>query len=413
MTLRWALVGLLFLASVLNYVDRQTLAILAPTIQKDLGMTDPQYAMVNNFFLVAYTISYLVSGRLTDKLGPRKALALYISFWSVANMLTGLSRSLASLSAFRFLLGLGEAGNWTTAPKLVSEWFSAKERGLAIGLYTLGATIGATIAPPLILWLASTGHWQNAFFATGAAGLLWLIPWLLVYKSNLSPSPSPGRSYFTGKGEPEEESSDSPRRVPACGWGVRGEEAWQVVLALLLARLLTDPLWYFIQSWFAKYLVAERGLTQQQVSITWVVFLAADFGAIGGGWLSGVLIKRGMPTVAGRLRVMLFCACLTPLTALIALAPTVNGALVFAMIVTLAHMAWMINGSTLVTDLIPKDKLATVFGLVAAGSTLGGLLMNSLVGNTVGAFGYRPTFFALSGLHLCAFALLSIALKKK
>ncbi|WP_395089680.1 MFS transporter [Armatimonas sp.] len=416
MSLRWALVGLLFLASVLNYVDRQTLAILAPTIQKDLGMTDPQYAMVNNFFLVAYTISYLVSGRLTDKLGPRKALALYISFWSVANMLTGLSRSLVSLSAFRFLLGLGEAGNWTTAPKLVSEWFAAKERGLAIGLYTLGATIGATIAPPLILWLASTGHWQNAFFATGAAGLLWLVPWLLIYRSNLSPAPitsppapSPGRSSLTGKEESRSELSPRPGTPRSEGGGGRG----QVVVGLLLARLLTDPLWYFIQSWFAKYLVAERGLTQQQVSITWVVFLAADFGAIGGGWLSGVLIKRGMPTVAGRLRVMLLCACLTPLTALIVLSPTVNGALAFAMTVTLAHMAWMINGSTLVTDLVPKEKLATVFGLVAAGSTLGGLLMNSLVGNTVGAFGYRPTFFALSGLHLCAFALLSLALKKR
>lgn len=389
--LRWVLVGLLFLASVLNYVDRQTLAILAPTIQKELGMSDPQYATVNNFFLVAYTISYLVSGRLTDKLGPRTALALYISFWSVANMLTGLARSVAMLSAFRFLLGLGEAGNWTTAPKLVSEWFSAKERGLAIGLYTLGATIGATIAPPLILWLASTGHWQNAFFATGAAGLVWLIPWLLVCPR----------------------TTVAPAEPLAPAQQGEGKVAWQVVLGLLLARLLTDPLWYFIQSWLAKYLVAERELTQQQVSITWVVFLAADIGAIGGGWLSGVLIKRGMPTVAGRLRVMLVCACLTPFTALIALAPSVNGALAFAMVATLAHMAWMINGSTLVTDLIPKDKLATVFGLVAAGSTLGGLLMNSLVGNTVGAFGYRPTFFALSGLHLCAFALLSIALKKK
>lgn len=396
MSLRWVLVGMLFLASVLNYVDRQTLAILAPTIQKDLGMTDPQYATVNNFFLVAYTISYLVSGRLTDKLGPRNALALYISFWSVANMLTGLARSVASLSAFRFLLGLGEAGNWTTAPKLVSEWFSAKERGLAVGLYTLGATIGATIAPPLILWLASTGHWQNAFFATGAAGLLWLVPWLLVYRN----APPIART------EQEEENSHTGR-------GQGGQVAWQVVLGLLLARLLTDPLWYFIQSWLSKYLTAERGLTQQQVSITWVVFLAADFGAIGGGWLSGLLIKRGMPTVAGRLRVMLVCACLTPLTALVALAPTVNGALAFAMVVTLAHMAWMINGGTLVTDLIPKDKLATVFGLVAAGSTVGGLLMNSLVGNTVAKYGYKPTFFALSGLHLTAFLVLSLALKKR
>jgi len=392
MSLRWVLVGLLFLASVLNYVDRQTLAILAPTIQKDLGMTDPQYALVNNVFLVAYTISYLVSGRLTDRLGPRKALALYLSFWSVANMLTGLARSVASLSSFRFLLGLGEAGNWTTAPKLVAAWFSPKERGLAVGLYTLGATLGATIAPPLILWLAATGHWQNAFFATGAAGLLWLIPWLLVCpRTSATPEPDP---------------------LPPAP---RGDEpvAWKPVLGLLFARLLTDPLWYFIQSWLAKYLVAERGLTQQQVSVTWVVFLAADLGAVGGGWLSGRLIQRGMPAVAGRLRVMLFCACLTPFTALIPLAPQLTGALAFAMLATLAHMAWMINSSTLVTDLIPQAKVATVFGLVAAGSTVGGLLMNSLVGYTVGTVGYRPTFFVLSGLHLSAFFLLSLLLKKR
>lgn len=393
MSWRWVLVGLLFLASVLNYVDRQTLAILAPTLQKDLGMTDPQYAMVNNVFLVAYTISYLVSGRLTDRIGPRKALALYLSFWSVANMLTGLARSVASLSAFRFLLGLGEAGNWTTAPKLVATGFSPKERGLAVGLYTLGATIGATLAPPLILWLAATGHWQNAFFATGAAGLLWLIPWLLLCPQPLPPAPSPGRSPV------------------ARGQG--GQVSWKLVLGLLLARLLTDPLWYFIQSWLAKYLVAERGLTQQQVSITWVVFLAADFGALGGGWLSGRLIQRGIPAVAGRLRVMLFCACLTPFTALIPLAPQVNGALAFAMLATLAHMAWMINSSTLVTDLIPPEKVATVFGLVAAGSTVGGLLMNSFVGYTVGTVGYRPTFFVLAGLHLSAFFLLSQLLKKR
>ena len=164
--LRWVLLVLLFLASVLNYVDRQALAILAPTVQADLGMSDAQYAWVNNAFLVAYTISYVLSGRLTDRIGPRRALAAYIAFWSVANMLTGLARSVASLGAFRFLLGLGEAGNWTTAPKLAAEWFAPKERGFAVGFYTLGATIGATIAPILVTWLASGGRWQYAFFAT-------------------------------------------------------------------------------------------------------------------------------------------------------------------------------------------------------------------------------------------------------
>ena len=160
--LRWWIIGMIFFASVMNYIDRQALSILAPTVQKELGLTNQDYALVVNLFLVAYTISYIVSGRVVDKLGVRLSLALFIGWWSVANMLTAFSRSLGSLGAFRFLLGLGEAGNWTAAPKAVSEWFPARERGLAIGIYTLGATIGATLAPVLILALASWHSWQAA-----------------------------------------------------------------------------------------------------------------------------------------------------------------------------------------------------------------------------------------------------------
>ena len=195
---RWWIVALLFGAAVLNYVDRQTLSALAPTIQGDLKMDDRDYANVVNIFLVAYTIAYLISGRIADKLGTRASMAIFVVWWSVANMLTAASQGVKSLSGFRFLLGLGEAGVWPAASKVVSEWFPAKERALAIGFYTMGATIGATVAPYLVIplatfayaetmpvisnWLGQGTGWRIAFIVTGLAGLVWLIPWLLFYR---------------------------------------------------------------------------------------------------------------------------------------------------------------------------------------------------------------------------------------
>jgi len=170
--LRWWVVSLIFFASVLNYVDRQALSILAPTVQQELGLSNEDYAAVLNAFLVAYTVALILSGKIVDSFGVRLSLALFVGWWSIANILTGFARSAGSLGVCRFLLGLGEAGNWTAAPKAVSEWFPARERGLAIGIYTLGATIGATLAPILIVGLASWHSWQAAFIVTGSAGLV-------------------------------------------------------------------------------------------------------------------------------------------------------------------------------------------------------------------------------------------------
>lgn len=370
---------MVFLASVLNYVDRQALSILAPTVQKDLKLTNEDYAFVVNLFLIAYTISYILSGRIVDKLGVRVSLALFIGWWSIANMLTAFSRSLGSLGVFRFLLGLGEAGNWTAAPKAVSEWFPARERGIAIGVYTLGATIGATLAPILILQLAERGSWQSAFVVTGAAGLLWLVPWLWLYRR---PSEHPRVT----DAELAHIASDTAAEQTASGgdWG-----GWRALLArrelwlLVVGRMLTDPVWYFFQFWFAKYLYEGRGLDQKSLSVTWVVFLAADIGALSGGWFSGLLVKRKVAPAASRLRVMLVCAALVPAAALIPLIGSVWGVLAFGMVAVLAHMAWLINLSALVTDLVPRRSLATVFGLVAAGSTVGGIVMNQGVGKLV------------------------------
>jgi ACS family hexuronate transporter-like MFS transporter len=418
--LRWWIAGMLFLASVLNYLDRQTLSILAPTIQKELELTDQDYALVVNLFLVAYTTATLLSGRVVDRLGVRVSLALFVGWWSVANLLTGFARSIVSLGIFRFLLGLGEAGNWTAAPKAVSDWFPARERGIAIGIYTLGATIGATIAPLLIVGIASRYGWQMAFVITGIAGLVWLVPWLWLYRRpgehpritdterahlGLAPSsehvggvPSPrGMATPTlGEGTPPTSNLPAPDEKPE-GWLVvlRRREVWM----LMLTRLLTDPVWYFYQFWFAKYLYGERGVSQLGLSITFVIFLAADFGALGGGWFSGQLIKRQHTAPASRIWIMAAAACLMPLSALVPQVTTVNVVLALGMIVVFAHMTWLINLSSLVVDLIPKRSLATTFGVIAAGSSLGGMMMNWAVGRLVTNASYGPAFVVMACVH--------------
>jgi ACS family hexuronate transporter-like MFS transporter len=401
--LRWWIVAMIFFASVLNYLDRQALSILAPTIMQELNLSNEDYASVLNGFLVAYMIAYLCSGRIVDKCGVRFSLALFVGWWSVANICTAFARSFASLGAARFLLGLGEAGNYTAAPKAVSEWFPARERGLAVGIYTLGATIGATIAPVLIVSLAAWHSWQAAFVVTGIAGLLWLIPWLWLYR-RVEEHPR-----LTDKERMLITSDHASAEAASRGedWG----RWWQVfkhreVWLFMIARMVTDPVWYFFQFWFAKYLYDARGLDQMALSVTWVIFLAADLGSLGGGWLSGLLIKRKISAINSRLWIMFGCAVIVPLAALIPQIGALWLLLAVGMCAVLAHMAWLINLSTLVVDTVPKRSLAMIFGFVAAGSSLGGIVMNKAVGYIVTGHSYAPAFYLMAVVHPLALVLL-------
>ena len=402
--LRWWIVALIFFASVLNYIDRQALSILAPTIQKDLALSNEDYASVLNWFLIAYTVALIASGKIVDRFGVRFSLALFVGWWSISNILTGFARSAASLGACRFLLGLGEAGNWTAAPKAVSEWFPARERALAIGIYTLGATVGATLAPVLIVGLASWHSWQAAFIVTGSAGLVWLIPWLWLYRRPREhPRLSAAERTLIESGQAADQAAAA---AAAPDWGkwhrvlLRRE-----VLLLIFARMLTDPVWYFFQFWFAKYLYDARGLDQKSLSVTWVVYLAADIGVLSGGWLSGLLIKRGTAPVRSRLWIMLACAVLVPLGAVIPHVDALWLVLAFGMVAVLAHLAWLINLSALVVDLVPRGSLAFAFGVIAAGSSLGGLMMNKAVGSLVTNTSYDPAFGFMLLLHPLAWLL--------
>jgi ACS family hexuronate transporter-like MFS transporter len=411
--MRWWIVVLLFTAAVLNYIDRQTLATLAPTIQKDLVMNDQDYANVINIFLVAYTFAYLISGRIADKIGTRISMLLFVTWWSVANMFTAAAKGVTSLSVYRFLLGLGEAGIWPAASKAVSEWFPAKERALAIGLYTMGATIGATIAPYIVIplathsyaetmptvanWLGQGTGWRLAFILTGLIGLMWLIPWIITYrlpaKSKLITTPE---FEMIENSAAKENAADAEK---ANTWSWKKVFSFRGTWLLLIGRLITDPVWYFYQFWFPKYLSTDRNLSQEQLKITWVIYAAAGVGSLLGGWLSGKIVKRGVTPVASRMRVMLGCACIMWLSPFIATATDLSVSMAFTVCTVLASMAWLINISSLVVDVVPKHSLGTVFSVVAAGSTLGGILMNMIVAAMVTGLSAKSAGFLDRGFH--------------
>jgi ACS family hexuronate transporter-like MFS transporter len=388
---------------VINYLDRQALSILARTIQDDLELSDIEYARIVQGFLLAYTISYLVSGRLTDWLGTRLSMAVFIIWWSFANIGTAFAASFLTLGLWRMLLGIGEPGNWTVGPKALSEWFPPRERGLAYGMFTMGATIGATVAPPLIAWLALSYTWRGAFVITGVLGLVWVVPWLWLY---YPPGAHPRLT--------EAERAIVPVAADARGETARraGWALWRPLLTerdtwlLLGSRVLTDPVWYFYLFWFPKYLTDTRGLSLVEVGrVAWIVYLAADIGALLGGWLSGRLIDRGHAPMTARKMVLRLAATTILVGPFVAWAPSIPLALACGAIVALSQLAWQVTIGALIVDRYPPGSVATAFGIVAAGSGFGGMLSTGVVGYLVTNYSYVPVFVGMAALHPLALAL--------
>ena len=283
-------------------------------------------------------------------------------------------------------MGFGEAGVWVVGPKAVSELFAAEDRALAIGIYTAGATLGATIAPPLIASLSNAFGWRSVFLITGLAGLCWVAPWLFLYRT-------PSR----------------PHRAAAA----KMQPAWRVILQnrnlwlLLFARMMTDPVWYFYLFWYPKYLNDGRHLSLGQVGHTvWIVYFAADLGTVLGGWISGRAIRAGVQTLRARRLVMTAAALLLPLSPLVYFLPSLSAGLIIAGIIAFAHMTWMITMAAALVDLFPSNQIATAFGFVAAGSGLGGLLSTEIIAHSVTSAGFMPVFLAMGCLHPLAIFLI-------
>lgn len=404
--LRWLVAFALFSAALLNYLDRNVLGLLAVSIQKDLSISNQGYASIINFFLIAYTIANLLSGRVVDKLGVRLSLALFVGWWTIANAFTGLARSLTQLCGLRFMLGLGEAGCYTASPKAVAEWFPVSERGTAVGIYSAGGAVGATLAPVMVALVAGNFGWRWVFAVTPVLAGLWLLLWLWLYKN---PATHP---HMTDKernflavnlAATQAAAAAQPKESELALWkGVLREPlVWQ----LMLARLITDPVWYFFQFWFPKYLQNVRGLDQKGVAIMWMIFAAATVGFILGGFFSGRLVRRGSLPPAARLWIMLMSAALVPLVGFVPAIPSVMGVIGIAMVVAYAATAWLSNITSLVVDLVPQRILGTAFGVIACGSALGGFFMNKGVAWLIDHRSYDDSFYIMAVAHPVALLL--------
>ena len=389
----WYLVGLISLVALINYFDRQSLSVVAPRFQAELHLSDEGYGHVVSLFLLASAFSYAVAGFITDWLGTRASMALFVGWWSVAEASTAFVHSAAQLAAARFCLGLGEPGLWVAAPKAVGETLEEKHHSLAIGIYTMGATVGAVVALPAIAAITMHLPWKSIFILDGCAGILWLFFWFSAYpRQKVRPQKAGGADIIEVS--------------------VRGSSLKEVLISaktwkLMVARGLTDPVWYFYLFWFPKYLLEARHLPLQQVArIGWLVYLFAGVGTLLGGLFSGWLIRRGVAPGTAYRRCMLICAALVPLSPLAGIASNAFISVSVASIVALAHMAWLIALSSTVIALYPSSQLGKAFGLIAAGSAFGGMLSTEIVAYVVTQHGYLPLFFLMMFLHPMALLLL-------
>ena len=398
--MRWWIAALLFLVTVINLVDRLTVSVLAPVITTELGLSNLQFASITTWFLVAYTASQGLSGKLYDRIGARRGFTLSISIWSIAACAHAFARGVLSLSCFRFILGLGEAGNWPGAAKVIAEWFPREQRALGMGIFNSGVCIGSVLAPPLIVWLQVRFGWQTTFLATGALGFLWLTLWLLFYESPDKHSAITAEEYSLIK-----EGQASSQRKPKISWMqlLQVRQTW----AIVLSRFLTDPVWWLYITWLPLYLHNVRGFDLKRIGMfAWVPFLTADAGSLLGGWLSGRLIKEGWSTNRARKSVVLIGALLMTAGIPAALTSDAMVALAFISLVTFGFQAWINNVQTLPSDYYPEEAVASVAGLGGVGAGIGAILYILTTGWVVDHFSYTPVLLVAGLLPVLGTALL-------
>jgi MFS transporter, ACS family, aldohexuronate transporter len=398
---RWLICALIFLATTINYVDRQVIGILKPTLQGELGWSEIDYANIVTAFQAAYAIGLLVSGWLMDRVGTKVGYALALILWSVAAMGHALVRSVTGFATARFVLGLGEAGNFPAAIKAVAEWFPKKERALATGLFNSGTNVGALVAPLIVPWLTINYGWQWAFILTGAFGFLWLLLWLPLYgQPETHPRVSESeRAYI--RSDPPEPSGSIPwaRLFPH-------REAW----AFAIGKFMTDPIWWLYLFWIPDFLNRNYGLKLTELGPPLVViYLVADVGSIGGGWLSSSLIKRGWTINAARKTTMLICALLvTP----IVFASQVQHLWVAVALVSLAaaaHQGWSANLFTFTSDMFPRRAVGSVVGFGGMAGAIGGVLISKVTGYILEFTGSYVAVFLIAGFtYLAALGLIHL-----
>lgn len=378
---KWLVLGFAFLATVINYLDRQTLSVMAPLLLEEFHISPKGYSHIIFAFMLAYTLMNGVAGRLLDRLGSRIGYGLTIAWWSAAEMLHALSAGAFSLGVFRFLLGIGEAGNYPAGVKLIAEWFPVEERSLASGVFNSGASIGAILAPPLLAWIVLSTGWKTAFLVVGLSGFVWLAAWMCFYR------------------EPQGLiGGDLTERVPLKTL-LQSRFLWQFTLS----KVFSDPVWYFYTFWFPQYLKVAHGFSMRQIGEkAWIPFFTAAIGNLSGGALfSGLLRLGATAATARRIAVLIF-------SALMASAIFVGGrrssaeCIALISIATFGYCGALANLLAIPADVFPKATVASIWGFASMGSGFGGMIFSLVTGWLVQRYSFQPVFVLFGIVPLIA-----------
>jgi len=378
---RWVMIGMAFVATTITYMERGALSVVAPVLMDQFRMTSVAYSRVIFAFMLAYTVMNGVSGPLIDLLGTRLGFALTTAWWSVAAMLQALVRGPWSLGLCRFLLGMGEAGNWPGGVKVVAEWFPVHERALASGIFNSGAAFGAIIAPPLIVLIVLRWGWRVAFLAVGATALTWVCLWLLIYRT------------------PREVEAEVAA-PPTPPWTLFRQ---RFVWSFTVAKVFLDPVWYFYVFWFPEYLKRARHLDLASIGkLAWIPYLMAGLGNLIAGWVSGFLLRRGVSVnLARKSTVTIFAMLMTSTIPAVLVADTS----VSIGLVALAMMGYTgvsANMLAFPADVYPKNVVASIWGLAGMGSGFGGMVFVLLTGWLIDRYSYAPVFIMFGAIPMIA-----------
>jgi ACS family hexuronate transporter-like MFS transporter len=417
---RWVICALLFFATTINYIDRQVIGILKPTLQTQFGWSELDYGDIVFAFQLAYAIGFLLAGRMMDRLGTKTGFSVALIVWSLAAMATaeatafgpavaallaffGLtySASVAGFMAARFMLGLGEAGNFPASIKTVAEWFPKRERALATGIFNAGTNVGALITPLIVPWITLTYGWYWAFVLTGAIGFAWLLFWWSLYDK-------PDRTARVSPAELAYIRSDPPDPAATIPWTrlILHRQTW----AFATAKFMTDPIWWLYLFWIPDFLNRNHGVNLGSMGPPLVaIYLIADVGSIGGGWLSSSLITRGWTINRARKTAMLVCALAVTPIIFAARVESLWGAVALVGLAAAAHQGWSANVFTLTSDMFPRQAVGSVVGFGGMAGAVGGMLIAKVTGAVLELTGsYVPVFLIAGTAYLAALAIVHL-----
>ncbi|MHB9028568.1 MAG: MFS transporter [Candidatus Latescibacterota bacterium] len=395
---RWVIVSLLFFATLINYYNRIVLSVVIPYVKEDLGITDIEYSYVLSFFQFGYMFGSLLAGKVIDRLGTKLGYWLSIFLWSVAAAMHAAVRSAVTLAGWRGLLGTAEAGNFPAAIKSVSEWFPPRERALATSLFNSGPHIAMITGAPLIAIITLSLGWRWAFLFMGLTGIVLAVFWPFLYRKPDSPSPAAGSPGVLEKPVPWREL-------------LRDRSTW----GLMIARFISDPVWWFYIYWLPDYLNTRRGLNIREIGFAIpLIYIIAIIMGNAFGWLSGRLIKNGWNETRARKTLMIVCAACMPFTAFAASVDSMWAVILLVGLACGAHTGWSANMFALITDQFPSRAVGSVTGISTFTAGVGGLILSAVVvGYTITYFGYLPVFILMGTLHPVAVLFIYFMVRKQ